>query len=105
MLIEHLRREGLRRTELARAQVSTIRLKPLKIAARVPTNVRRVVFHLPSGYPYQQLLRRLIARLVPTWFRDNPKNSMGKRGPCAPTTRQDRQQQSQTNPPPNQPDS
>jgi hypothetical protein len=66
VLIEHLRREGLRGTELARTQVSTIRLKLLKIAARVRTSVRRVVLHLSSSYPYQQLLRRLIARLAPT---------------------------------------
>lgn len=65
VLIEHLRREGLRGTELARAQVSTIRLKLFKIAARVRTSVRRVVLHLSSSYPYQQLLRRLIARLAP----------------------------------------
>ena len=65
VLIEHLRREGLRGTELARAQVGTIRLKLLKIAARVRTSVRRIVLHLSSGYPYQQLLRRLIARLTP----------------------------------------
>jgi hypothetical protein len=66
VLIEHLRREGLRGTELARAQVSTIRLKLFKVAARVCISVRRIVLHLASSYPYQQLLRQLIARLVPT---------------------------------------
>jgi hypothetical protein len=66
LLIEHLRRVGLTGTELARAQVSTIRLKLFKIAARVRVSVRRVVLHLPSSYPYQPILRRLIARLVPT---------------------------------------
>jgi hypothetical protein len=66
VLIEHLRRVALRGTELAKAQVSTIRLKLFKIAARVVTSVRRVVFHLSSGYPYQPLLRRLTARLRPT---------------------------------------
>lgn len=65
VLIEHLRREALRGTEFARAQVSTIRLKLFKIAARVRTSVRRVVLHLSSSYPYQQLLCRLIARLAP----------------------------------------
>jgi hypothetical protein len=46
VLIEALRRLGLCGTELARAQVQTIRLKLFKIAARVKTSVRRVVFHL-----------------------------------------------------------
>jgi len=66
VLIEHLRREGLRGTELARAQVSTIRLKLFKVAARVRVSVRRIVLHLSSSYPYQPLLHRLTARLVPT---------------------------------------
>jgi hypothetical protein len=51
-------------TELARAQVGTIRVKLLKVAARVVTSVRRVVFHLSSGYPYQALFRLLVARLT-----------------------------------------
>jgi len=66
VLIEHLRREGLAGTELARAQVSTIRLKLFKIAARVVVSVRRIVLHLSSGYPYRMLLTRLAAQLVPT---------------------------------------
>jgi len=66
VLIEHLRRVGLRGTELARAQVGTIRLKLFKIAARVRVSVRRIVLHLSSSYPYQPLLRRLADRLVPT---------------------------------------
>ena len=66
VLIEHLRREGLQGTELARAQVGTIRLKLLKVAARVVVTVRRVVLHISSGYPYQSLLSRVVARLVPT---------------------------------------
>jgi hypothetical protein len=66
VLIEHLRREGLKGTELAKAQVSTIRLKLFKIAARVVVTVRRVVLHLSSGYPYQALLARLVPQLVPT---------------------------------------
>ncbi len=66
VLIEHLRREGLAGTELARAQVSTIRLKLFKIAARVVVSVRRIVLHLSSGYPYRMLLTRLATQLVPT---------------------------------------
>jgi len=64
VLVEHLRRVGLAGTELADAQVSTIRHKLFKIAARVKVSVRRVVLHLASGYPYQSLLTRLAAGLV-----------------------------------------
>ena len=64
VLLEHLRRVVLAGTELARAQVGTIRLKLLKVAARVVTSVRRVVFHLSSNYPYQALFRLLVARLT-----------------------------------------
>jgi len=66
VLIEHLRRIGLKGTELAGAQVTTIRLKIFKVAARVMTSVRRVVLYLSSSYPYQQLFFiRLVARLAP----------------------------------------
>jgi len=52
-------------TTLARAQVGTIRLKLLKVAARVIVAVRRVVLHLSGYYPYQPLFTRIVARLVP----------------------------------------
>jgi len=66
VLIEHLRREGLAGTELAKAQVSTIRLKLFKIAARIVITVRRIVLHLSSGYPYRSLLSRLVPQLAET---------------------------------------
>ena len=66
VLIEHLRRETLHGTEFARAQVSTIRLKLFKIAARVRVSVRRIALHFSSGYPYQLLLQRIVARLAPS---------------------------------------
>lgn len=66
VLIEYLRRVGLRGTELACAQVETVRRRLFKIAAHVPVSVRRVVLRLSSSYPYQPLLRQLIARLVST---------------------------------------
>jgi len=65
LLIENLRRVDLEGTELANAQVTTIRLKLFKVAARITTSVRRVVLYLSSAYPYQQLFTRLVARLVP----------------------------------------
>jgi hypothetical protein len=55
VLVEALRRLGLQGTELARAQVSTIRLRLLKIGARVVFSARRVVLSMSSGYPWQDL--------------------------------------------------
>jgi len=66
VLLSHLRRFGLKGTKLAKAQVDTIRLKLLKIAARVTMSVRRIVLHLSSSYPYQSLFTRLTYRLAPT---------------------------------------
>lgn len=42
ILVEHLRREYLADTELAKAEVNTIRLKLFKIGARVVWSVRRI---------------------------------------------------------------
>ena len=63
VLLEGLRRLALAGTKMATAQVQTIRVKLLKIGARVKASVRRVVFHLASGYPLQHLFRRIAARL------------------------------------------
>jgi len=63
VLIESLRRLGLIGTELAKAQAGTIRLKLLKIGARISCSVRRIVLHLASGYPLQALFTRILDRL------------------------------------------
>jgi hypothetical protein len=63
VLVQALRRLALGGTDLARAQVGTIRLKLFKVAARVKVSVRRVVFHLASSYPYQGVFREVFARL------------------------------------------
>ena len=63
VLLQAVRRTALAGTELAQAQVGTIRRKLLKVAARVVVTVRRVVFHLASSYPYQALFRVVAARL------------------------------------------
>ena len=65
VLLEHLRRVVLKGTQLAQAQVGTLRVKLLKVAARVRVSVRRVVLHLSSYYPYQPLFTRIVPRLVP----------------------------------------
>ncbi len=63
-LLEAIRRLGLKGTELARAQVGTIRLKLLKIGAVIIRNTRRVRFLLASACPYQNLFRLVAQRLA-----------------------------------------
>lgn len=64
VLVQAVRRTALAGTELARAQVSTIRLRLFKVAARVVVRARRVVFHLASSYPYQEVFRAVYERLI-----------------------------------------
>ena len=64
VLVQALRREALAGTELAEAQVGTIRLKLLKVAARVAGSVRRLVFPLASSDPYRELFGRVYARVM-----------------------------------------
>jgi len=55
VLLWHLR-QSLVGTELAVATFETLRLRLLKIGARVRETCRRVVLHLASSYPYRELL-------------------------------------------------
>jgi Transposase DDE domain group 1 len=55
VLLEAIRRIGLHGTELARAQVTTIRLKLLKIGTVIVRNTRRIRLLLSSAYPQQEL--------------------------------------------------
>ena len=63
ILMDTLRREGLADTELANAQVNTIRNKLLKIGARITCSVRRIVLHFAGGYPFKELFACILARL------------------------------------------
>lgn len=63
LLVEALRRMALAGTELARAQVATIRLKLLKIGAQVRVTTRRVWVSMASGHPYAELFARVLDRL------------------------------------------
>jgi len=69
VLVQALRRTALAGTGLGRAQVGTIRLRLLKVAARVVVSARRVVFHLASSYPLPELFgsvtERITARAAP----------------------------------------
>lgn len=64
MLMDALRRLGLRGTKFAHAQAHTIRMKLLKLGAIIKVSVRRVVFSLAGSYPYQTLFRRVLAALT-----------------------------------------
>jgi hypothetical protein len=55
VLVHGLRRLGLQGTEWARAQATTIRLRLLKIAARIRITTRKVWISLPSSYPLQRV--------------------------------------------------
>ncbi|WP_280553500.1 transposase [Halomonas sp. 25-S5] len=65
LLLERLRRVYLKRTTFAHAQVSTIRLKLLKIGAVITRNTRTVRLMLSSQYPEQDLFLTLASKLVP----------------------------------------
>jgi hypothetical protein len=53
VLLEALRRIGLRYSQFATATCGTIRLKLLKIGAQVRRSVRRIKVAMASAYPYQ----------------------------------------------------
>lgn len=53
VLMERVRAIGLAGTDLARAQVGTIRTRLLKIGAVIVRNTRRVRFFLASAFPHQ----------------------------------------------------
>ena len=59
VLVSGLRRLGLKATELAEAQVSTIRTKLLKIGAQIRVTVRKVWVSMASSYPWQSLYQEV----------------------------------------------
>jgi hypothetical protein len=63
ILVSGLRRLGLKGTELAQAQVSTIRTKLLKIGARIRVTVRKVWVSMASSYPWQDLYQQVWSNL------------------------------------------
>lgn len=64
VLVEHIRRVGLKDTELARAQVTRIRLALFKIGARVVESARRIVLHLSSACPVAEVFTLAAQRLM-----------------------------------------
>lgn len=63
VLVSGLRRLGLRATELAAAQVSTIREKLLKIGAQIRVTVRKVWVSMASSYPWPGLYQQIWTNL------------------------------------------
>lgn len=63
VLVDGLRRLALSGTKHSRWRVDTIRLRLLKIAARVRVTCRRVVFHLASHCPSQTVFEQALVRL------------------------------------------
>jgi hypothetical protein len=63
ILVSGLRRLGLQTTELAQAQVSTIRTKLLKIGAQIRVTVRKVWVSMASSYPWQNLYQQVWTNL------------------------------------------
>ena len=63
VLVDGLRRIALNGTEHSRLRVDTIRLRLLKIAARVRVTCRRVLFQLPTHCPSLSLFKHVLARL------------------------------------------
>jgi hypothetical protein len=64
VLVETIRRVGLKGTHLAHAQVWTIRLKLLRVGAVVIRNTRRVRLLLSSAFPDQKLFWTVARRLA-----------------------------------------
>ena len=63
-LMEAIRSQALKGTQLAKARCDTIRLKLLKIGAVMIRNTRQVRFLLSSAYPYQELFTLVSRRLA-----------------------------------------
>ena len=64
LLLERLRTQALRGTELERATAGSLRLRLLKVAAQVRVSVRRIYVQLSSAYPLQELFRFCHRRLM-----------------------------------------
>jgi len=63
VLMTGLRRLGLQGTKMARAQATTIRLRLLKIGARIRITARKVWLSMASSYPWPALYGQVYAQL------------------------------------------
>lgn len=63
-LMQALRELGLQGTQMARAQCSTIRVRLLKIGARVRVTARKVWISMATGHPAQELFQTAYGNLA-----------------------------------------
>ena len=63
VLMHALRRMGLKGTEMERAQATTIRLRLLKIGARIRITARKIWLSMASGFPLEAVFRQAWAQL------------------------------------------
>ncbi len=63
-LLMHRLRKACKTTPLEKAEIQTLRLKLLKVGARVIESCRRIRFQLSSVYPYKNILEAVHAKLV-----------------------------------------
>ena len=63
ILMQSLRRLGLKGTQMETAQCNTIRLKILKVGAQIKVTVRKVWVSLAGGYPYADLFVQIYKNL------------------------------------------
>ena len=63
ILLDYIKRIGVKGTKLAKAQSGTIRLKLLKIGAVIIRNSRKIWIHFSSAYPCQELFEKVYLNL------------------------------------------
>jgi hypothetical protein len=63
LLLERVRKIGLKGTEWAKASLGTLRLRVLKVAACVRVSVRRIHVALSTAFPLQGVFRQAARRL------------------------------------------
>ena len=63
IMFEWLRSVGLKNTEYAKVQCSTIRTKFIKISSIIISKARKIIFLMTENYPYQQIFRQICLNL------------------------------------------
>ena len=71
VLVNELRRVGLRGTKMARAQCGTLRVRLFKVAALVTLSVRRVRVAISSVFPLKELYRRVLDNIQRAYLTPN----------------------------------
>jgi hypothetical protein len=64
IVLNDLRRLGLKDTHLSSAQCCTIRLKLLKIGAKVKLSLSRIFVSFTSSYPFQSIFEKVYSNLL-----------------------------------------